>query len=80
MGLQAAGHQPVIAGQVAGAAGQRAQLGQQVGIGAARHGLPVTQRQIGVRCALVGRHGRPALQWRCAQRRRKRRAAAALAT
>lgn len=32
-------------------------------------GLPVARRQIGVRCALVGRHGRPALERRYAQRR-----------
>lgn len=61
MGLNAAGHQPVIAGQVAGTVGQGGQLGQQICIGTATHGVPVTQRQIGVRCALVCGHGRPAL-------------------
>ena len=66
MGLNATGHQPVIAGQVSAAAGQRVQLGQQVCIGATGKRLPVTQGQIGVRCTLVGRHGRAALRNRCA--------------
>ncbi len=69
VGLDAAGHQPVIAGQIAGAVREGGQIGQQIRIGAAAVRVPVAQGQIGMRCALVGRHGRPALpqQWlRCA--------------
>ena len=56
VGLQATGHEAVIACQVATAAGECAQFWQQVCIWAAQAGLPVTQCQVGVRRALVRRH------------------------
>ncbi|MNT88488.1 hypothetical protein D3C72_2290570 [compost metagenome] len=48
VGLNATGHQAIVARQVTAAAGERIQLGQQVGIRAARKRLPVTQGQVGV--------------------------------
>jgi len=55
-GLHRAAHDAVVAVQVARAGGERVQVGQQVGVGAAGVRVPAAHGQVGVGGALVGRH------------------------
>jgi len=55
-GLHRAAHDAVVAVQVARAGGERVQVGQQVGVGAAGRRVPAAHGQVRVRGALVGGH------------------------